>query len=426
MAEHRYEPNWASLDARPCPPWYDDAKLGIFIHWGVYSVPAWGPKGAYAEWYWDQWQNSVGETRAFHDRTYGADFSYQDFAPQWTAELFDAERWADIFAASGARYVTLTSKHHDGFCLWPSAQSWNWNSVDVGPKRDLVGEVCAAVRAKGLRAGLYYSLYEWYRPLYLQDPEQYALTHMIPQLRDIVTRYEPSLLFTDGEWAHPSETWHSTEFLAWLFNDSPVADEIAICDRWGSETRSVHGGYYTTEYGEVGGGKELSAGRKFEENRSIGASFGFNRNEELADYLSEQALIHLLIDTVSRGGNLMVNVGPTADGRIPVICEERLRQLGGWLAINGEAIYGTQPGGPAQGDLRFTRRGDTLYAISLRWPGPELCFDAPGISGPVEARLLGCDAPLSCTVADGRVRVSVPALSVDEVVGRCAWVVKVG
>ena len=174
----------------------------------------------------------------------------------------------------------------------------------------------------------------------------------------------------------------------------------------------------------MGGGKELAAGHKWEENRSVGASFGFNRNEELADYLSEPALIHLLADTVAKGGNLMVNVGPTADGRIPVICEERLRQLGAWLAINGEAIYGSQPGGPAQGDLRFTRSGDALYAISLRWPGPELCFDAPDLAGPLQATLLGHDTPLACTVSNGQVRVTIPPLSPDAVVGRCAWVVR--
>ena len=197
MDTRRYEPNWESLDARPIAPWFDEAKFGIFIHWGVYSVPAWSPKGTYSEWYWWSMQDKNGETRKFHDRTYGAEFTYQDFAPMFKAELFDPDQWADLFARSGARYVILTSKHHDGFCLWPSAYSWNWNSVDIGPHRDLVGELGESVRAKNMRMCLYYSLYEWFRPLYLESPERYALEHMIPQMKEVVERYLPSLIYTD-------------------------------------------------------------------------------------------------------------------------------------------------------------------------------------------------------------------------------------
>ena len=200
--EPRYQPAWESLDTRPVPGWFDDAKFGIFIHWGVYSVPAWGPKGTYAEWYWNSMQNPNGPTWKFHVKTYGKEFKYQDFVPQFKAELFDPDQWAEIFAASGARYVILTSKHHDGFCLWPSADSWNWNSVDVGPHRDLCGDLAKAVRAKGLKMGFYYSLYEWYRPLYRSDLPRYVREHMHPQFKDMVTRYRPSLIFTDGEWDH--------------------------------------------------------------------------------------------------------------------------------------------------------------------------------------------------------------------------------
>jgi len=140
----------------------------------VYSVPAWAKKGTYAEWYWSSLQEANGPTRQFHDRTDGADFQYQDFAPLFKAELFDPTQWADLFARAGARYVALTSKHHDGFCLWPSAQSWNWNSVDIGAHRDLAGELTAAVRAKGLRMGFYYSLYEWFHPAFLAEPARYT------------------------------------------------------------------------------------------------------------------------------------------------------------------------------------------------------------------------------------------------------------
>src|SRR5690606_41124340 len=191
-------PEWADLDARPTPQWWRDAKFGIFIHWGVYSVPAFAKVGEYAEWYWkdldDPTRAGHAETRAFHERNYGADFAYADFAPLFRAELFDAAQWADIFARSGAKYVVLTSKHHDGFALWPSEHAdaaWGraWNSVSTGPRRDLLGELTEAVRQTGVRMGIYYSLYEWFNPLYREDVHRYVAEHMIPQFKDVVSRY---------------------------------------------------------------------------------------------------------------------------------------------------------------------------------------------------------------------------------------------
>lgn len=145
-----------------------------------------------------------GDTWKFHEKTYGADFAYQDFAPSFTAELFDPGEWAGVFKRSGAKYVVLTSKHHEGFCLWPSAQSWNWNSVDIGPHRDLAGDLATAVRAAGLRMGFYYSIYEWYHPLYTQDVKRFVDDHMFPQLQDLVQRYQPDIVWPGGEWDHAS------------------------------------------------------------------------------------------------------------------------------------------------------------------------------------------------------------------------------
>ena len=118
-APRKYEATWESLDTRPCPAWFVDAKFGVFVHWGVYSVPAWSPKGMYSEWYWMWMQDKTKDVWKFHARVYGADFPYFDFAPQFKAELFNADQWADLIAASGAKYIIPTSKHHDGFCLWP-------------------------------------------------------------------------------------------------------------------------------------------------------------------------------------------------------------------------------------------------------------------------------------------------------------------
>ena len=420
-AAEKYEPNWKSLDARPIPGWFDEAKFGIFIHWGVYSVPAWGPKGSYAEWYWDAMQNKNGATWKFHTKTYGPNFKYQDFAPQFTAEIFEPDQWADIFARSGARYVVLTSKHHEGFCLWPNADSWNWNSVDAGPHRDLCGDLAKAVRARGLKMGFYYSLYEWFNPVYRMDFPRFVREHFHPQFKDLVMRYQPSLIFADGEWDHTSAEWKSEELLAWLYNESPCKEDVVIDDRWGKDTRSHHGGYYTTEYGEVGGDTKLNAARKFEECRGIGASFGYNRKETIDDYQSAYGLVCVLVNLVCKGGNLLLDIGPTGDGRIPVIMQQRLIEMGDWLKVNGEAIYGTQPWKvsgegptkPAKGqeaerkqvfkpsDIRFTAKDGAVYAICLALPTGEVRITSLGKSGPQPAasvrsvELLGSDAKLT-------------------------------
>jgi len=426
-AEAKYEATWESIDSRPLPGWFDEAKFGIFIHWGVYAVPAWGPKGRYSEWYWNDMQKKDGETWKYHAKTYGEDFKYQDFAPMFKAELFDPDQWADIFARSGAKYIVLTSKHHEGFCLWPSMESWNWNAVDIGPHRDLAGDLTKAVKARGLKMGFYYSLYEWFNPLYRSDVHRYVAEHMLPQLKDLVLRYEPALVWPDGEWDHPSDVWRSTEFLAWLYNESPVRDEVIVDDRWGKECRSAHGGFFTTEYGRVGGNKDLAEQRKWEECRGIGASFGYNRNETIDEYTPATDLVHLLVNTVCKGGNLLLDIGPTADGRIPVIMQQRLIEIGAWLDVNGEAIYGTRPWRQAEeGDrIRYTTKDGAVYAICLDWPGRELTLTTPKPGKDVKAILLGCeDAALACRSEAGALHIAIPALGINDITTRHAYVFK--
>lgn len=162
----KYEPNWKSLDSRPLPQWYDNAKIGIFLHWGVYSVPTYG-----SEWFWLNWrERRLGNYVNYMKQNYKPGFTYQDFASQFTAENFDPNEWANLFQQSGAKYVVLTSKHHDGYTLWPSNYSYSWNSVDVGPHRDIIDELSTSIRQNtDLKFGLYYSLMEWFNPMYLND-----------------------------------------------------------------------------------------------------------------------------------------------------------------------------------------------------------------------------------------------------------------
>jgi len=283
--------------------------------------------------------------------------------------------------------------------------------VDVGPHRDVAGDLVEAVRAEGLKMGFYYSLYEWMSPLYLSDVDRYVETHMLPQMKDLVTRYEPDILWTDGEWDHPSERWRAPEFLAWLFNESPVGATVAVNDRWGKETRGKHGGYYTTEYGLVHADEAAEViPHPWEECRGIGYSFGYNRAETLADYSTPKELITLLVDTVARGGNLLLDIGPTADGRIPVIMEERLLQMGEWLETNGEAIYGTRKWREnAEGDtVRYTAKGGVVYATVLGWPGKTVTLKTPESSGATKVELLGSDEKVRFERPGGGLRITMP------------------
>jgi alpha-L-fucosidase len=177
---------------------------------------------------------------------------------QFKAELYEPSEWAKLFKRAGAKWAILTSKHHDGFELWPSPQATSnfaqfgdgWNSAKLGPKRDLLGELVASLREEGLKAGFYHSLFEWYNPLYRgADPKSYVTQKLAPDLRDLVKRYLPDDILVDGEWERNSDFWETKQFLQWLFNDSPDKDTVAVNDRWGNETRGAHGGYYVCENG---------------------------------------------------------------------------------------------------------------------------------------------------------------------------------
>ena len=340
MAAHaQVLPTWESINQRGYPQWFSDAKLGIFIHWGVYSVPAFASKEGYAEWYYRGLMTN-DDRQAFQERIYGKDFRYEDFVPMWKAELWNPDEWAELFKKSGAKYVLLVSKHHDGYCLWPSQYAPGWNSVETGPRRDICGELTEAVRNKGLKMGFYYSLPEWKSDIHrwYVDPDDsiatYVDTHMIPQLKELVTTYKPTVLFTDGEWRNSAEQWHATELISWYYNT--VGEEAIVNDRWGNGQQH---GFRTPEYSA---GITLTD-RPWAECRGLGRSFGLNRNEPLENYLTSDELIRHFCVLVAAGGGMTLNVGPAADGKIPLLQQERLLDLGRWLDINGEAIYGTRP-----------------------------------------------------------------------------------
>lgn len=339
LLQGQVQPTWESINERGYPQWFSDAKLGIFIHWGVYSVPAYASLEGYAEWYYRGLMTN-DDRKDFQERIYGKEFKYEDFAPMWKAELWSPEEWAELFKKSGAKYVLLVSKHHDGFCLWPSKYAPGWNSVEVGPHRDICGELTEAVRKQGLKMGFYYSLPEWKSDIHrwYVDPDEnigtYVDTHMIPQFKELVTKYKPTVLFTDGEWRNSAEQWHATELISWYYNT--VSGDAIVNDRWGDGQQH---GFRTPEYSA---GITLTD-RPWAECRGLGRSFGLNRNEPLENYMTSDELIRHFCVLVAAGGGMTLNVGPAADGKIPLLQQERLLELGKWLDINGEAIYGTRP-----------------------------------------------------------------------------------
>ena len=432
-----YENNWESLNARPVPKWFGDAKFGIFIHWGLYSVPAFAPKGHYAEWYWDAITRSdpndvQKQFQAFHKKTYGENFRYTDFASLFKAECFDADEWADLFQRSGAKYMNLVSKHHDGFCMYKTKYAPFWNSVDVGPHRDFCRELKTALDKTDVRFGVYHSVYEWFHPLYLQDPETYALKHLIPMLKELMETYQPATLFTDGEWEHDSSVWHSTDFLQWLYNESSVRDFIVPNDRWGKETRGRLGGNFTSEYGYIDGNSThggtkayLHAGRPFEECRGIGGSFGWNRFETPEDYLSSKQLVQMLVDLVSKNTNFLLNIGPTPDGRIPVIMQQKLLDIGRWLRVNGEGIYGSSWYADCyDGDIRYTQKDGNVYVFLFRFPFGKVVLDNVPYDPALRAELLGADVRPTILNADGKACLAFDPISPDDLQTEYVYCVK--
>ncbi|MBQ8784281.1 MAG: alpha-L-fucosidase [Clostridia bacterium] len=433
----KYENNWESLNSRPVPQWFADAKFGIFIHWGLYSVPAYAPIGHYAEWY--GWTldcpdptDAQLQFRDFHKKTYGENFKYEDFVPMFKAEAFDAEEWADLFQKSGAKYINLVSKHHDGYCMYKTEHAPWWNSADVGPHKDFCRELKDALDKTDVKFGVYHSVYEWWHPLYLKDPEEYAVKHLIPMLKELIEKYQPATLFTDGEWSHESSVWHSTEFLQWLYNESSVKDFIVPNDRWGSETRGKLGGNFTTEYGYING--ESSPGgieamdqydRPNEECRGMGGSFGFNRFEKPHDYLSSKELVHMLVDLVSRGSNFLLNIGPTADGRIPVIMQQKLLDIGRWLDVNGEGIYSTvRYKNSSDERIRYTKKGDTLYAFILKFPFGEFTLNEVDFDPELKAEFLGSGINPVISNDNGKVKLTFPAFDPDTLNTQYAYCIK--
>lgn len=337
----KFIPEWDSLNSRINPEWYDTAKVGIMIHWGVYSVIPTGD-----EWFWYYWKNGSAYHTDFMNKHYKPGFTYADFAKDFKCERFEPIKWVKLFEESGAKYVVLTSKSHDGYNLFQSNYNFGWNSLDVGPHQNLVQELKEAVKRNStLTFGLYYSLMEWFNPKYVNDKRnnfqtsEFVDEKIWSELSELVVKYQPDVLWSDGDWEALDTYWKSKEFLAWLFNESPVKKSVVTNDRWGLGSRNKNGGVWT-------GQNNMNPGQltthKFENAMPTdGGSWRYRADATLDMYRTNALVIKELVTTISCNGNFLLNIGPTKYGTIPPVAEERLRTMGEFLRINGDAIYGS-------------------------------------------------------------------------------------
>lgn len=334
---------------RPLPEWAQQATLGIFIHWGPYSVPAWAETtgawgaidptvwfahNAYSEWYANT-MRIEGSPAARHQSAVHGGQTYDRFLDQWSADEYDPAAWARLFREIGADYVIPTTKHHDGIALWDAPGSVGRSTLTRGPKRDLLSPLADAVREEGMRFGVYYSGgLDWsftdLPPIQSEDDVEtirptdaeyarYATEHV----RDLIDRYRPSVIWNDIDWPDAGKNDGSLADLIHHYRD--VVPDGIVNDRWGTDLWD----YRTSEYAHD---VDHESGSGWEHSRGLGFSFGFNQIEDEALTLSPRELARLYADVVSRGGRLLLNVGPEQSGRIPDVQRRTLEGAAAWLS----------------------------------------------------------------------------------------------
>lgn len=461
----RYMPTWESLDSHPAAAWFEDAKFGMFIDWGLYSIPGWAPRkkeGAmYPDWYLYNmiYENGTHPRELIlehHKRHWGDGFKRDDFIPLFSASEYDPDNLVETAARAGMRYVIPFCKHHDGFCLWDSVYTGR-DAMDMTPKCDLIKPLADACRRMHLKFGAYYSLDEWEYPLIAEngkrmtrlwgshDPQlvehderrvdgliggktpvrDFYGDYILPQCRELIDKFDPDILWFDGEWNVSAEKRRSREIVAYFYNQAEGRKDVVVNDRMGTETRFKHGDFFCSEYHSHAA---EAGGHAWEECRGLGQSFGYNRDDTEKNILTPNELIHLLVRTVARGGNLLLVVNLAGSGKLPSLETERLREIGAWLKVNGEAIYGTRPLNiKSDHNAYFTRGKDnSVYIIYLAWPENKIVFETDMMAGLNDICLLGHDQSLKWKKEDGNIHVFIPDHLNDENNRPCryAWVFK--
>jgi len=458
-----FRPDWESLQKYETPKWYRDAKFGIFIHWGAYSVPAFGN-----EWYPRLMYIEGSPEYTHHIATYGTQdkFGYKDFIPMFKAEHFDPAAWAELFKKAGAKYVVPVAEHHDGFAMYDSSVS-DWTAAKMGPHRDTTGELAKAVRAAGLHfglsshrvehnfflgpartipsdvndpqyAGLYGPAHTWMMNpsgTPLNDDFTYVSSawanDWLARAAELVEKYHPDIVYFDWWIGQPSIRPNLTRFAAFYYNSSlKYGDHVGVIN-YKDYAMQQNSAVLDIERGQLGDMRPLP----WQTDTSVSnKSWGYIKDDT---FKSPEFVIHQLIDIVSKNGNLLLNIGPRSDGTIPEEVQQVLLGVGSWLNVNGEAIYDTRPWriygeGPTKvaagsfhdtdtmhytaDDFRFTTKGDVLYAIGLEWPknGEAVIHSLAETAGnePVQSvALLGSDTKISFDQRPDGLHVRLPSQS---------------
>ena len=473
IAAGPFRDDWQSLRAYQAPEWFRDAKFGIFIHWGVYSVAGFG-----SEWYSRNMYQQSSPDFAHHVATYGpqTQFGYKDLIPKFTAEHFDPDTWAKLFHDAGARYVVPVAEHHDGFPMYQSNLT-DWCAGKMGPKRDVLGELAKAVRAEGMHLGAssHRAEHDWffdggrrfasdvndpkyaafYGPAQLRQMEgdngdllirdftfvsQAYKDDWLARTAEIVERYHPDLIYFDWWVGQPDFRSRLERFATYYYNHAAAQHQPVVLFY---KLNDMADGSATLDM-ERGGLGDIRPQPWQTDTSLSNGSWGYIDHDT---YKSPEVVIHQLADVVSKNGNLLMNVGPRPDGTIPEGAAKTLLAVGAWLKVNGDAIYGTRPWrqfgeGPTRfeagsfhdteskpytaEDYRFTTKDGTLYAIELGWPkdGEAIIHalgSGVGTREVASVELLGSTAPLTFQQKPDGLRIHVPA----EPVGQYAYAYRI-
>ena len=431
-----YAPNWESIGQNyKDPVWFRDAKFGIMMHWGIYSVPAHG-----SEWY-ERYMYDARNTafRTWHTEHYGPPekFGYKDFFPMFTAAKWDPDEWAQLFKDAGAGYVITSGEHHDGFSNWDSAIN-PFNAKNYGPKRDLVGDLMAAVRKKGLKAGVANhsnAHFDWVTPLpgsdqfdpkwapfySVADRSDAAHTRFlatwVTKNMELADKYHPDMLWFDMNGADRSWDPLKVRLAAYYYNRAAARGEaVAISAKGDSFLAGM-----LMDYERQSRAPKQLTDFIWQPDDPITDKFGYVEVPDSTGKLvglpvqSPDSILRKLMMNVSRNGNLLLNISPRADGTIPDSQQDVLRAVGKWLSVNGEAIHGSRPWKISEeGSVYFTCKPDTLYAMTIAWPVGELVIPAlgqgKGNAGQItRVELLGYAAPLKFSQAPEGLRIQFPA-----------------
>lgn len=435
----------------------------MFIDWGLWSVAGWAPKrenGAmYPDWY--EFRMEEDSTfRKYHEKNWGKDFKRDDFIPLFTASRYDPQRLVNIAKEAGMRYIVPFCKHHSGFCLWSSSFTRR-NAGDMGPKRDLIRPMVDECRKNGLKFGFYFSLEEWEYPIigkegnlqnrvwggnikpWTVDLEKktsgkipvrdFVKDYLVPQAAEFIDKYDPDILWYDGDWTTNAEDLHSYDIASYFYNRAEGRKEVAVNDRYGKENgkwlRSRRGDIFTNEYGDME--KEAKqTHHAWEENRGISQSFGYNWQDTEENVISSKKFIDMFIDVVANGGNLLLIVNLDGKGALPKVEEERLIDIGKWLKVNGEGIYSTRPYSlQFDGSVDYTQSKDNkyVYAILKEWPGTDITLNGITAEKGSKIEMLGYNNALEWSKSEEGISIKLPSKLQDANSRPCdyAWILKI-